>query len=319
MIDKNSGIKRFVCYKLSSEYDEMGQYDLISFCGIDCKKCTNYKQNMNCQGCRDERELLSDCPTRICANEKGLVHCGDCEVFPCEELINFYHDGKASHLQAYKNIIKYSVRLRLEEEKDYKITENVTREAFWNLFIPACDEHLLLYTMRKEPDFIKELDFVATIGDEIVGNIAYAKAKVIDGAVEHEALTFGPVCVLPKYQGMGIGGMLINHTITLAREMGYKAIFIYGDPEYYKRFGFEPSIKFKITNREKRYPAALQALELLPSALKGVTGVFDEGKAYQIDNSHFDEYDKQFPFKEKFHTKTQDWFTDISNRFYDEG
>ena len=82
----------------------MKQYDFISFCGIDCRKCANYKQNMNCAGCRDEKELLSDCPTRVCAMEKGFIHCGECDVFPCEELNSFYHDGNASHLQAFENI-----------------------------------------------------------------------------------------------------------------------------------------------------------------------------------------------------------------------
>jgi len=215
-------------------------------------------------------------------------------------------------------IDKVMINLRLEEEKDHKVVENITREAFWNLHALGCEEHLLIHNMRKAPEFIKELDFVAILGDEIVGNIVYVKSKVIDENVEYEVLTFGPVSVLPEYQNKGIGNILINHTISLATKMGFNAIIIYGAPDYYKRFGFEPTIKFKITNSEKRYPVSLQALELYPDALKGVVGVFDEGKVYQVDESNFDEFDKQFPFKEKTHTETQDWFMEISNKYHGE-
>lgn len=42
--------------------------------------------------------------------------------------------------------------LRLEEEKDYRCVENLTREAFWNVYKPGCDEHFLLHQMRRSPD-----------------------------------------------------------------------------------------------------------------------------------------------------------------------
>ena len=219
----------------------------------------------------------------------------------------------------FVEVIALNINLRLEEEKDYKIVENVTREAFWNLHAPGCEEHMLIHKMRKAPEFIKELDFVVVLDDKIVGNIVYVKSKVIDGPIEHEVLTFGPVSVLQEYQNKGIGSTLINHTISLATKMGYNAIIIYGAPNYYQRFGFEPTIKFKITNSEKRYPVSLLALELYPDALNGVEGVFDEGIVYQIDKSNFDEFDKQFPFKEKAHTETQDWFMEISSKYHGEG
>ena len=78
----------------------------LSFCGIYCKTCNNYKKNENCQDCKHETELLWDCPIRICAMERGVLHCGQCTEFPCEELNSFYHDGKPSHLQAYKNLLE---------------------------------------------------------------------------------------------------------------------------------------------------------------------------------------------------------------------
>ena len=31
--------------------------------------------------------------------------------------------------------------IRLESKADYAEVEELTREAFWNLYVPGCDEH----------------------------------------------------------------------------------------------------------------------------------------------------------------------------------
>jgi hypothetical protein len=97
--------------------------------------------------------------------------------------------------------------------------------------------------------------------------------------------------------------------------MGYKAILIYGDPEYYKRFGFVESKKYNITNKEKKYPAALLVLELYPNALLGIEGAFDEGKVYEINEKEAEEFDKGFSKKEKAVTKTQERFLEMVNKY----
>ena len=71
-------------------------------------------------------------------------------------------------------------------------TENLTREAFWNLYKPGCDEHLVLHNIRKSENYIKELDLVAFFNKQLIGHIISSKAKVIDSInLEHEIL-----CVL---------------------------------------------------------------------------------------------------------------------------
>jgi len=114
--------------------------------------------------------------------------------------------------------------LRLEEERDFTIVEDLTREAFWDVYCPGADEHLLVHDLRKTNVFIKELDFVALNNNKIVGNIMYAISTVKNNDLEYTVLIFGPVSVLPEYQNKGIGGKLINHTIKLSKEMGYKGI-----------------------------------------------------------------------------------------------
>ena len=84
----------------------MKEYETLAFCGLFCGGCRNYKENMNCMGCRYEQQLVADCPTRACAISKGLLHCGDCEEFPCAELKAFYEDGVRHHGLALQNVLR---------------------------------------------------------------------------------------------------------------------------------------------------------------------------------------------------------------------
>jgi predicted N-acetyltransferase YhbS len=208
-----------------------------------------------------------------------------------------------------------TINLRLEEKEDHQLVEKLTREAFWNLHYPGCDEHLLVHNLRKAKEFVKNLNFVATCNGKILGNIVYVETKIRGEREDYSVLTFGPVSVLPEYQNRGIGSKLINHTLKLAAEMGYKAVVIYGDPDYYKRFDFSESKAYNITNKDKKYPAALLVLELYPNALNGIEGVFDEGKAYEVDKKELQEFEKSFPPKEKGFAKTQERFLELANKY----
>ncbi len=194
---------------------------------------------------------------------------------------------------------KLEIKLRNEQPEDYRIVEELTKEAFWNQHMPGCDEHYLLHVMRNAPCFIKELDYVAEINGKIVGNIVYTKATLLDdNDVHHEVLSFGPVSVLPEFQGMGIGSKLIEYTKAIAKELGHKAILIYGDPEYYRRFGFVPAETFKIGTPDNMYVLPLQALELIPGTFTNIQGRFFEDAVYHIDQAVSKEFDKTFPQKE---------------------
>lgn len=192
------------------------------------------------------------------------------------------------------------INIRLETPADYATVERITREAFWNHHVPGCDEHYLAHVLRQAECFLPELDFVAELDGTVVGNIMYTKARIVgDDAAEYPVLSFGPIWVLPEVQGHGIGGRLIRHTLALAKEMGHTAVLIYGDPDYYCRFGFIPAEHYKIGTRYNTYAAALQAVELVPGALAGKAGLFYEDEAYEIDPQEAEAFDCRFPTKEK--------------------
>lgn len=191
------------------------------------------------------------------------------------------------------------MNVRPERAIDHREVETVTREAFWNLHWPGCDEHYLLHVLRTCEAFVPELNLVAEVDGKIVGNIVYTKAKIAcDDGIEREALSFGPVSVLPEYWGMGIGSELIRHTLELAKAAGHKRVLIYGDPAYYYRFGFVPAEKFGIATADNMYLESLQALELLDGALEGCSGRFFEDAVYDVDPNAAASFDKTFPAKE---------------------
>ena len=59
--------------------------------------------------------------------------------------------------------------IRNEEPRDYEIVERMTRNSFYNLYIPGCMEHYLVHIMREHKDFIPELDFVLELDNKVVG------------------------------------------------------------------------------------------------------------------------------------------------------
>jgi predicted N-acetyltransferase YhbS len=199
-----------------------------------------------------------------------------------------------------------SIKIRLEKEKDHQEVENMTREAFWDLHQPGCDEHLLAHKLRTAEAFIPELDFVAELDHQVVGNIMYSRAKVIDGkGSEHEVLTFGPLSVLPSHQRLGVGSALVKHTLKLAEEMGFKAIIIFGHPEYYHRFGFANAERFHITTSDGANFEPFMALELYEGALRGIEGRLYLDDVFKTDPAELEIFDKGFPYREKHVTDTQ--------------
>ncbi len=178
---------------------------------------------------------------------------------------------------------------------EFAETIELTRRAFWDLFQPGCDEHLLLARLRESACYIPELDMVAIEEGVIVGHalatVAAVKCVVpcADGSLLEEGgvcadcrvVCIGPVSVLPERQKEGIGCKLLYHLLERAGELGYHAAFLYGHPEYYPRFGFVNAERYGITTRDGKNFDAFMALELRKGALDGITGRFVEDSAFR--------------------------------------
>lgn len=197
------------------------------------------------------------------------------------------------------------ILIRKATEPDFRITENITRETFWNLYKPGCDEHLVLNKLRKSNSYIAELDLVAVFEDKIIGHVISSRAKIMDVLHENEILCVGPLSVLSRFQKSGIGSMLMNESIQKATELGFSGMILFGNPEYYHRFGFVNAEKYRITTKDYQNFEPFMALEIQEQGLANVNGRFFEDESFTSDESELIEFEKQFPYKEKLVTETQ--------------
>ncbi len=203
------------------------------------------------------------------------------------------------------------MKIRQETKADERIVEEIIREAFWNLYVPGCDEHYLAHCMRNHPDFISEMNFVAELENgEVVGSIMYSKSYVIDEQENKiDTVTFGPLCVLPKYQRKGIGTALINHTKEIAIKNNVAAIIILGHPHNYCKHGFKNTRDFNITDAEGNYPYGQLVLELKKDVFANKKWKFITSPVFYLDPKKAQEFDKKFPPKAKKYQPSQEEFS----------
>ncbi len=193
--------------------------------------------------------------------------------------------------------------IRRETPRDYQEVLNLVRESFWNVYRPGCIEHYALHIMRSSSDFVKELDFVMELDGKIIGQNVFTKAqiKADDGKII-PVLTMGPICITPQLRGKGYGKILLDYSLEKAKELGYGAVCFEGNIDFYGKSGFVVASTMNIhyygEPRENEVPYFL-CKELQKGYLKGIEGVFCQPMEVYVDDNAADEFDKQFPYKEK--------------------
>jgi predicted N-acetyltransferase YhbS len=206
------------------------------------------------------------------------------------------------------------IKIRREEQTDYERVEEITRKAFWNLYTPGCNEHYLVHVMRFHKDFLPELDFVIEVDNQIIGNIMYTKARLIDEAGEEKnILTFGPVSILPEYQRRGYGKKLLEYSFEQAAALGYDVIVIFGNPGNYVSRGFKSCKKFNVCLEDGTYPTAMLVKELKPNVLDGRKWVYYQSPVYEIDEQEALCFDDALEKMEKKYLPCQEEFYILSN------
>ena len=144
--------------------------------------------------------------------------------------------------------------IRETQESDLEAVLNLIHSSFSN---------------KAESDLVKQLisdndvllNLVIESSNTIIGNVVVSKVTM-----EPDMGLFcggvAPLSVLPERQSSGIGSQLMKEAIKKSNEMGMDALFLLGDPDYYKRFGFN------ISNLKSDYRVEhFQELELTRNCL----------------------------------------------------
>ena len=192
---------------------------------------------------------------------------------------------------------------RLETEDDHRAVENLIRESFWNVYRPGCYEHYVIHVLRDDPAFIKELDFVMEKGGQLIGQNMFMKTVInADDGRTIPVLTMGPICITPELKRKGYGKALLDYSLIKASELGFGAVLFEGNIGFYGKCGFDYSSKFGIRYHdlpEDADSSFFLCRELRPGYLEGITGVYQTPQGYYVNDSDVDQFDKDFPPKEK--------------------
>ncbi len=201
------------------------------------------------------------------------------------------------------------LNIRNEKPEDFRVVENLVRDSFWNVYRPGCLEHFVLHELRNDADFVKELDFVMEKDGEIIGQNIFMKAKIMaDDGREIPILTMGPICIKNDLKRQGYGKFLLDYSLEKATESGFGAICFEGNINFYGKSGFtfasEKGIRYHGLP-EGADSSFFLCKELKNGYLDGVTGEYSTPKGYFVDEDKAEEFDKEFPKKEKLKLEGQ--------------
>ena len=199
--------------------------------------------------------------------------------------------------------------IRLERTEEHRETETLVREAFWNVYRPGCLEHYVLNQLRNDEAFVPELNFVMEKDGRLIGQNMFMRAVIkADDGRDIPIMTMGPICIANEFKRQGYGKILLDYSLEKAAELGCGALCFEGNINFYGKSGFTYASDFGI--RYHGLPEGADASfflckELKKGYLDGISGEYTPPKGYFVDEAQAEEFDKQFPPKEKLKLPTQ--------------
>ena len=200
-------------------------------------------------------------------------------------------------------MIKGNITICLEARNDYRAVENLTREAFWNVYRPGCMEHYVLHCYRNDPAFVPELDFVMELDGALIGHIMYVRSEIqCEDGRNIPIMTFGPISIAPEYKRHGYGKRLLDYSMEKAKEMGAGALAITGNVDFYGKSGFVPAKTRGVRYADDPEADYFLIKELIPGFLDGISGTYKDPEGYFVcekNPENFARFEATFPAKQK--------------------
>ena len=196
-----------------------------------------------------------------------------------------------------------NIIIRLEKIEEHREVENMVRESFWNVYRPGCLEHYVLNQLRDDPAFVRELDFVMEQDGRLIGQNMFMRAEIkADDGRAIPIMAMGPICITPELKRKGYGKTLLDFSLKKAQELGCGAVCFEGNIDFYGKSGFVQASEFAIRYHglpEGEDASFFLCKELIPGYLDGISGEYAPPQGYFVDEAEAEEFDKEFPVKEK--------------------
>lgn len=121
------------------------------------------------------------------------------------------------------------IAIRNSQPEDLPQMESLYQKAF-------PDEDLLPLVKDLLAEGPAVLSLVAVDEQVVIGNVIFTLCQIDENSDKLALLA--PLGVSPDYQGKGIGSLLTHTGIEQMEKNGVRQVFVLGDPNYYRRFGF---------------------------------------------------------------------------------
>ncbi|MBE9029831.1 N-acetyltransferase [filamentous cyanobacterium LEGE 11480] len=120
---------------------------------------------------------------------------------------------------------------------------------------------------------------VAEADGNLIGHVVFSPVMCVDTGNDLGYI-LAPLAVHPTYQKRGIGTNLIEAGIKRLSDLGVSIVFVYGDPNYYGRFGFDADLATEyVPPYQLQYEFGWQA-----KRLTDIQGLPSPGKLTCVDS-----------------------------------
>lgn len=168
------------------------------------------------------------------------------------------------------------IKIRQETPNDYDEVYELVKTSFAT--VNHTEEPDYLNEVRRRETFIPELSLVAQLDNgNIVGQITLYEMSISNENNNITQLVLSPICVLPQYFHKGIASEMIKESFNIAKRVGYRAIFLWGNPNFYSKFGFVPTYRYNIRHIQfiNKNVDFIMVKELIEGTLNGISGTID--------------------------------------------
>ena len=168
------------------------------------------------------------------------------------------------------------MQIREANTKDSDNIRTVHLEAFNSSEAELISDFAI--NLLHEESVVQTISLVAVDDDVIVGHTAFSPV-FLDSTNEHFGYILAPLAVKPTHQKNGVGFTIVKYGLDIISSLGAFIVFVYGNPQYYSRFGFAVDLAQNfIPPYTLQYPEGWQAMKLNST-------VFPEGGTIRCVNS----------------------------------
>ena len=168
-----------------------------------------------------------------------------------------------------------TLQLRHETPNDIDAIEVVTIAAFADAPHTSHTEQAIVRALRAANELT--LSIVAEERGQVIGHVALSPVTITDGQGQSAPGWYGlgPISVLPRKQGQGVGSRLMAQALAELRAMQAAGCVLLGEPAYYARFGFEAHAHLTLPGVPPGYFMALAFQGTVPEGIAHYSDAFN--------------------------------------------